>query len=37
MFVRFKSLKSLSLKAVDVGYEGIEHLLSNCRLLESVV
>ena len=34
MFVGFKSLKSLSLKAVDVGYEGIEHLLSNCRLLE---
>ena len=34
MFVGFKSLKSLSLKAVDVGYEGIELLLSNCRLLE---
>ena len=37
MFVGFKSLKSLSLKAVDMGYEGIEHLLSNGRLLERLI
>ena len=30
MFVGFKSLKSLSLKAVDVGYEGIELLCEHC-------
>ena len=34
MFVGFKSLKTLSLKALDVGDEAVEYFLSNCPLLE---
>ena len=34
MFVGFKSLKTLSLKAVDVDEEVIEYFLSNCPVLE---
>ena len=34
MFVGFKSLKTLSLKAVKVDDEAIEYILSNCPLLE---
>ncbi|CBI20286.3 unnamed protein product, partial [Vitis vinifera] len=34
MFVGFKSLKTLSLKSINVSSEAVEYFLSNCPLLE---